>query len=83
MWVRSSKFGTVEELSACLDKAFGKKLSYIELEMKFQECIQQPEEGVWDFVDALKELEDEMEVARSRGMWMWLLRTWAQILETF
>ena len=69
---------SASELFACLQNAFGQKLSYVEFKNQLQARVQQQHEGVWEFADALWEIGGKMQQVRRRREEdrLWLLYTW-------
>lgn len=76
--VRNSDVKTVSELFGCLENAFGVKLSYMDLEKQLQSRVQYQGENVWEFADALVEIERKMQNKRERSNHdrKWLLHMW-------
>ena len=76
--VRNSAVGTVPELFECLENAFGHKLSFVDLQKQLESRVQRQGEGVWEFADSLREIEQKMQSkrARSKDDRKWLLHTW-------
>ena len=76
--VRNCEVESPEILFDILETAFGCKYTYIELESQLRERIQGPNEGVWEFMDVLRELEAKMQRKRPRpeAERRWFLVTW-------
>ena len=76
--VRNCQVEDPDGLFNCLERAFGTKYTFIELETQLRERIQGPKEGVWEFMDVLQELEEKMQKVRPRSEVdrKWVLVTW-------